>query len=448
MTYKNRNNNKKSRKNVRKSKNRKSRKNGKGGKVVASGGFGCVFRPSLKCKNNDKHSDSHKQNNDETNYITKLMKKKHADSEYNEIAKFKSILNHIPNYKDYFLVDGFYLCDPAPLTQEDLKNYKEKCRTLQKDDIKEDNINESLDKVSALNMPDGGMDVGDFIEEHKNNNNNMEKFILLNNSLIQLLLKGIVPMNKSHIYHCDIKESNVLVKKEGSKLYTRLIDWGLSCEYKQSQSIPKSLSRRPFQYNVPYSIILFNNEFITRYNKFLKKNKDVEISYSLVREFVINFILVWVKIRGPGHLKVINSQMKKLFINQIPVLDEKSKESFIEYEFTYHYIIEYITKVLTKYTKNHTIHLKKYFNEVFIKNIDIWGFIMIYIPFISFLYDKYDTLNYNEKKLFYKIKHIIVRFLIETPCDPINISDLTKELKQLNALFTESDSISDSMSIY
>jgi len=423
MTYKNKNRNKSRTR-------KKSRKNSKGGQVVASGGFGCVFRPSLKCKN-----DNQNQNQNKSDYITKLMKKKHAYSEFNEISKFKSILNHIPNYKDYFLVDGFYLCEPSILTPEDLENYKEKCRTLQKDKITVDNINESLDKILALNMQDGGMDIGDFIEENKNS----EQFTYLNNSLIQLLLKGIVPMNKSHIYHCDVKESNVLVKKEGNKFYTRLIDWGLSCEYKNNYPIPKSLSKRPFQYNVPYSIILFNNEFISRYNKFLNKNKDVEITYNLIREFVINFISIWIKIRGPGHLKVINSQMKKLFINQIPIIEEKNKDAFIEYEFTYHYIIQYISKVLEKYTKNHKIHLKKYFNEVFIKNIDIWGFVMIYIPFISYLYEKYNILNYNEIKLFNKIKYIIVNFLFEKPCEQINISDLTKELKQLNGLFSKID---------
>jgi hypothetical protein len=42
--------------------------------------------------------------------------------------------------------------------------------------------------------------------------------------------------------------------------------------------------------------------------------------------------------------------MKKLFINQLPVLDTKNKELFIEYKFTYHYIIEYIAKILEKYT--------------------------------------------------------------------------------------------------
>lgn len=398
--------------------------NRNGGKVIASGGFGCVFRPAIKCKTQKNNIGD----------ITKLMTKKHAINEYNEITKFQKILNHIPNYTDYFLVDGFTLCEPDLLTSEDLKNYSEKCRALQKDNIYDNNINSSLNKVLALNMPDGGKDVGDYIDENKSENN----LIALNNSLINLLINGIIAMNKSNIYHCDIKESNVLVKKENdNKLNTRLIDWGLSCEYKPHQLIPKLLTRRPFQYNVPYSIILFNKEFITRYTKFLKKNPD--INYSTIREFVINYILIWINIRGAGHLKVINSQMNKLFINQLPVLDDKNKLSFIEYEFTYHYIIEYISKILEKYTKKNKIYIKEYFNDVFIKNIDIWGFVMIYMPFISFLYDKYNTLNTYEKKLFYKLKYIIVHFLFETPCEPININELAKELKSLNKLFNESD---------
>ena len=39
----------------------------KGGKVIASGGFGCIFKPALKCKNKDKRQEDS---------ITKLMKKK------------------------------------------------------------------------------------------------------------------------------------------------------------------------------------------------------------------------------------------------------------------------------------------------------------------------------------------------------------------------------------
>lgn len=406
----------------------KSTRNEKGGKVIASGGFGCVFRPALKCKT---------KKATKTGDITKLMTKKNAINEYKEISKFKNILNHIPNYTNYFLVDGITICEPNMLSNEDLKNYKEKCRALKKINIDEDIINSSLDKVLALNMPDGGKDVGDFIDDNKSEN----KLIQLNNSLIDLLLNGIIPMNNSHIFHCDIKESNVLVKEETNKLYTRLIDWGLSCEYnsKSKELIPKQLTRRPFQYNVPYSIILFNKEFINRYNKFLKKNHD--INYFSIREFVVNYILIWINIRGAGHLKVINNQINKLFINQLPVLDDTHKESFIEYEFTYHYIIEYISRILEKYTKKNKMYLKEYFKEVFIHNIDIWGFIMIYMPFISFLYDKYQNLNEYEKQLFHQLKYIMVHFLFENPCDKIDTSELSIELKKINNLFKESDGL-------
>jgi hypothetical protein len=39
-----------------------------GGKVIGSGGYGCVFRPSLKCKSNIKINS---QENDK--YISKLL---------------------------------------------------------------------------------------------------------------------------------------------------------------------------------------------------------------------------------------------------------------------------------------------------------------------------------------------------------------------------------------
>lgn len=161
----------------------------------------------------------------------------------------------------------------------------------------------------------------------------------------------------------------------------------------------------------------------------------------MIREFVINYILIWINIRGSGHLKVINNQMKKLFIHQLPVLTEKHKDIFVEYEFTYYYIIEYISRILEKYTVKNKMNLIEYFNNVFIKNIDIWGFTMIYMPFITFLYDKYDNLNNYEKKLYEKLKYIFIHFLFETPCEPINTHELSKELKQLNTLFKESDGL-------
>ena len=113
-------------------------------------------------------------------------------------------------------------------------------------------------------------------------------------------------MNKLNVYHCDIKEGNVLVQINQTTLITRLIDWGLSVSYNDKAKIPLKLYRRPFQYNVPFSSIFFNTDFMTLYNKFLENNLNP--NYFQIREFVINYIFIWNDIRGSGHLSTINNK--------------------------------------------------------------------------------------------------------------------------------------------
>ena len=245
----------------------------KGGDILASGGFGCVFKPALKCKN------SIREIGDKT--VSKLMTTKHATDEYNQIQAFKRVLEHIPNYKKYFLIDGFSLCQPEELETENLQLFDTKCKALVKRKFTRTNINQSLDKVLAINMPDGGIDIKRFLKRirglnkktnHNNSNQINTAYIQLNNSLIDLLINGIIPMNKLNLYHCDVKNGNILVKEnnsmgsiggsiENTGLECRLIDWGLSVHHTNNNGIPHRLYRRPFQYNVPFSVILFNKEF-------------------------------------------------------------------------------------------------------------------------------------------------------------------------------------------
>lgn len=393
----------------------------KGGDVIASGGFGCIFKPELKCTNGSGSS--------KINRISKLMINKNAIEEYNLIQKFKNILNIIPNYNNYFLLDNFTLCRPNKLTKNDLKKYNKKCKALKKKNITVKNINKSLDKILSLNMPDGGIDIEVFIE--MDNNFLKNKFIKLNNSLIDLLKNGIIPMNKLNVYHCDIKDSNVLVQTNNKTLNTRLIDWGLSIDYNSNQEFPRKLYRRPFQYNVPFSIILFNKEFIKRYSNFVSLNPIP--NYFQIREFVINYIFIWNNIRGPGHLDTINKIVKILTISKLSAIkNKKIKNHIIEYEFTYYYIVEYITKILNKYTNNGRLELSSYFNTVFLKNIDIWGFTMIYISVVQNLYNTFENLNDFQLQIIDKIKYIIIHFLYDNPIQPINIDSLVDELTNLN----------------
>lgn len=394
----------------------------KGGKVIASGGFGCIFQPGLVC-DNDMTSKAENKNK-----ITKLMTFKNGIDEYKQIENFKKILQNIPNYDNYFLLKDITLCKPAKLTSLDLDNYK-KCKVLKKKNITAKNINKSLDKILALNMPNGGIDVNKFVQHYFVPSN----IIRLNNSLINLLVHGIIPMNKLNVYHCDIKDDNILVKNTEVGLETRLIDWGLSFIHNNRKGIPRKIYRRPFQYNVPFSSVLFNKEFLNQYNSFLEINSNPD--YYQIREFVINYIFIWNEIRGPGHLIAINDIVKKLTISNLTNIKKQNiKEHFVEYEFTYYYIVEYLSKILEKYTQNGKIELMTYFNTIFLKNIDIWGFVMTYIILYEYFYDLSDTLSKFQIDFINKIKYIIIHFLYESPIEPINISSLINELTSLNII--------------
>jgi len=371
-----------------------------GGKVIASGGFGCVFLPSLKCKNKNRIP----------NNISKLMTIKNAISEYEDITQFKPILEKIPNYTNYFLVNDINICEPNKLTSNDLKDFNIKCKALNKEGFTSKNINSSLNKMLLLNMPYGGLDVEDFIYAITK----QEQFINLNNSLIKLLTNGIKPMNTLNIFHCDIKSSNVVVEK---KIFnTKLIDWGLSCNYNGIE-IPEQMLNRPFQFNLPFSCILFNELFLKNYEDFLKNNSNPQLNK--IRLFISEFIPIWIEKRGQGHIKYMAQILQTLFkTNNMEVL--------------YYNINEYLSNILFFYTKNGDFQIMEYFNNVYLKIIDIWGFIMIYYPILRILYNSYNNLNKNEIELYNKLKNIFMNYLYKNSIEPINILNLVNDLKNLN----------------
>jgi len=396
----------------------------KGGKVIGSGGFGCIFKPAIKCKG------QHRNEKD----ITKLMKIKYAKSEYKGIQKYKEMLDGIPNYSDYFLVDGFSICEPDKLDEEDLKKFDKKCSALKKMKITSSNVNSNLDKLMSLNMPYGGIDVGDYIENSKMDYKNLSK---MNISLIELLKKGILPMNEKGIYHCDIKDSNILVQEShGGEVKTRLIDWGLSTTFKERNSIPKPLTKRPFQFNVPFSIILFNDTFTKMHGEFLKKHKDPTCFET--REFVINYVVTWINERGPGHLKSLNNIFKAFFEKGLINIENQFKEDLIEFEYTFYFIFEYISYVLFKFTRDGKFDKMEYFSQVFLKNLDVWGFTMTYLPILEYLENYYDDLCECELEIIDKIKTAIL-YVIECSYVPIDVDKLANKLEELTPLFLKAE---------
>ena len=72
------------------------------GKPIAAGGFGCVFEPSLKCKNNTQNVP---------NGISKLMTKRDVTKEFSEFKRVIKFTKEIPNNSNYFLLSGIKKCD-------------------------------------------------------------------------------------------------------------------------------------------------------------------------------------------------------------------------------------------------------------------------------------------------------------------------------------------------
>jgi serine/threonine protein kinase len=407
-----------------------------GGKVLASGGFGCIFTPSLKCLNSNKR---------EKNTVSKLMTLKNAKEEYDEVLNSRHKIINIPNYKKYFLIDNYTLCKPNKLTKSDLNNFN-KCSALKKQNITKKNINNSLNELLALNMPYGGITLENFISNNKNYN----KLTLVNNHLIQLLKHGIIPMNKKNIYHSDIKGSNILLdeKDKNKIMIVRLIDWSLTTEYVpfKNNEFPHNWKNRPLQFNVPFSIVLFTDLFVAKYSEFLKKNKHA--TRENLQSFIKKYLIMWFKERGLGHFKYINRIMYMLFYYELEIgskidvattNDTEQKEDYIkkyiEKKYTFPFIINYLVEILihfTKFKSDGSLNLRFYLDNIFIKTIDIWGFIVSYCPLYELLFENYHNLTNNQTLIFEKLKNIFLKYLYEPRIKPIEIEDLEYELKDLN----------------
>jgi hypothetical protein len=146
------------------------------------------------------------------------------------------------------------------------------------------------------------------------------------------------------------------------------------------------------------------------------------------------------KERGAGHYKFINEIMHELYSNELTTVSKNEMPAVIETQITMDFIVNYIVNVLvhfTKFRKDGSLNLRDYFDNVFIKIVDVWGFINIYYPVIELLANNYSLLTENEIKVFDKLKLIFVNYLYNPRYEPINMNSLYLDLKDLGDLIYE-----------
>jgi serine/threonine protein kinase len=211
-----------------------------GGELLDQGRYGCIFKPSLKCKDPSKDVKFKDDNYHST--ITKLSTTRIAQQEY-PISK---LVSEIPLYRNYFSIfEG--MCEPAKIQPEKELKY---CEVLHGQDMS--NFRILFTRYNGLDLSKYNFNVARF---------DFKKMI------VHLLEAGAL-LNLFSIVHRDLHSGNILIDKYD---VIRIIDFnlsipvnsnitndllGISYNLKISQEPPDSvLVNAPYNMRNPYKTI-------------------------------------------------------------------------------------------------------------------------------------------------------------------------------------------------
>ena len=418
------------------------------GEAIAAGGFGCVFRPAINCKGKTECLDISKKP-----YITKLMLTRNANDEMYEVKKLLPIIEKLPSKNKHFLLDGIFQPSSfGPLTKEDMKNFDNKCSNLNKMGIFSNNVNEPkvMKNLSAIYIPDGGRTLGEFIREISYNKmktpNSAEKVGLMNWGLISVIKNAIVPMNDAGLVHFDIKPDNMLIGNFDNKHTPniKLIDWGLAITHTKKQIIPYLASTRPFQFNLPPSVILFQEhieKYILKLSKEFKTTDIPDIAYKTIAVSILG------KASDSGYEGHISHMLNSMAILSEPfnISNNLSKiglsNSCIRHStMRANYFINYVAEIIKKFSKirnnKNEVYLEfnkeKYYNEVFKYNCDIWGALTTYSDFILNWRDETST----KSKVCMEMRKVLFKYCFSPnyAAERIPINELLKDMKEISII--------------
>ena len=324
-------------------------KSKQGGKLLAEGGYGCVFIPGINC---DGSIMSNKK------YISKIQR--FDDSAKNEI-EIGRIVQNIGGFEDHFSpVLKFCNIDIAKVKDKEIS----KCTILKKKATKKF-------IVMKLRYIEGN-DFMDYLINQKNSVQLVSNIILSYNHL----LKSVSMLIENQILHYDLKGTNILFDME--KETPILIDFGLSVQISNIdfddnlQTLMNNLKNIFYVYAPEYSIWSLEIHYLSY---ILHKNKEptvMELTDIAEKYVMENKALN--KNFSPWFLK----KYKEKCIKQLKKYNEIDYMKRIKYLFNYwetfdNYALSIMYLRFLKYININGFldnDFIKFFSKLLLKNID------------------------------------------------------------------------------
>jgi serine/threonine protein kinase len=185
---------------------------------VASGSFGCIFQPAVKCTNSTRNKQL------PGNAVSKIFA---DDEDFKSEKNLQKIVKYIdPN--NTFTRPLYVTCNV-----DNFSNVSSSLHNCEHIDL---NIKKDY---SQIVYKDGGNDLIDFLSDYRGNIYKFKKIL----TDFECIVKGLGMLSSHNFVHLDLKPDNILYTMETGKAF--LIDFGLM---KESQNVFKKKYIISFDY--------------------------------------------------------------------------------------------------------------------------------------------------------------------------------------------------------
>ena len=238
--------------------------------VIGEGSYGCVHKPSLKCK----ETKIKGKRIDYSNQVSKVLINKEATKEMSEYVLIKNIDKN----------NDFYLGEPIHCKVNNTDDYNKRSIQKCKNGVE---IQKGMSKdYSLIIMKDGGLNLADYSEKVEKlsvtpeNKEKMEKFWIEGHRMI----RGIKAFLNHGFIHHDMKPQNVVYNETDNRL--NFIDFGLVQNkrniIKDSKNTKYWFGR--FWWSFPPEIFFLNKNIFDEMSK-LENMERIRIFNNTLNEF-------------------------------------------------------------------------------------------------------------------------------------------------------------------